>query len=58
MFSPALIGLALLFSGLGMLGDCLKNRQRPVSDWFIFPGLFITSGLGLIAFEAKYWLGA
>lgn len=56
MLTPAVLGFVLFFSGVGMLGDCLENRQRPVSDWVVFPGLFIFSGLGLVAFEVHYWL--
>lgn len=56
MMTPAVLGFALFVSGLGMLGDCLDDKKRPVSDWVIFPGLFIIGGLGLIAFEVNYWL--
>ena len=56
MMTPAVLGIALVVSGLGMLGDCLKDRRRPVSDWVMFPGFFIFGGLGLIAFEVHYWL--
>lgn len=55
MLTPALLGFALLISGLGMLEDCLKDRRRPLSDWVIFPGLFIFGGLGLITYEVNYW---
>jgi len=56
MLTPAVLGVALFISGLGISEDCWKHRERePVSSWILVATLVI-GGLGLVAYEINYWI--
>ena len=54
--SPAVFGIALFISGLGMSEDCWRHRQQEDALGWIFALSFVLGGLGLVAYEVNYWL--
>lgn len=56
MIPVLLIGIASLFSGLGMMEDLWKNRRRERASSWILPISFIIGGFVAIVYGVNYWI--